>query len=422
MKREVTRRTMLAAGAAAGAAAQGSAQSRKTVDNPWPVYDQAEEQALLATLRTGKWSRSYGGAKAAEFEEKYAALTGTKFCLATANGTSALIAALNAIDVGPGDEVLMPPYTFVATLNVILLQHALPVFVDTDVETSQMDATKIEAAITPQTAAVIPVHLGGSAADLDKVLAVARARKLKVIEDACQAHLGEWKGRKVGSWGDCGCFSFQASKNLNSGEGGALITNDEELYDRAYAFHTNGRGRKAAPSGFSYVSGGANLRLTEFQSALLVAQMTRIEQQSKKRETNAAYLSSLLRKIPGIQPARMYSGCTRNAWHLYMFRYLPEAGGVPRERFLKAMAARGVPCSSGYGPLNKEPFLERIVTSRRYVKIYGEKRIREWREQNTCPANDRLCGEAVWLTQTMLLGSKQDMERIAEAAAEARKG
>jgi hypothetical protein len=105
-----------------------------------------------------------------------------------------------------------------------------------------------------------------------------------------------------------------------------------------------------------------------------------------------------------------------------MFRYLPEAGGVPRERFLKAMAARGAPCSSGYGPLNKEPFLERIVTSRRYVKIYGEKRIREWREQNTCPANDRLCGEAVWLTQTMLLGSKEDMERIAEAAAEARKG
>ncbi|QOY86341.1 DegT/DnrJ/EryC1/StrS family aminotransferase [Paludibaculum fermentans] len=386
----------------------------------WPVFGPLEESSVLEALRSGRWSRSSGGRKVLDFEEKYAALTGAKYCLATMNGTSALIAALNSIDVGPGDAVLLPPYTFVATLNVLLMQHALPIFVDSDIETFQMDATKLDTAYTQECIAVMPVHLGGAAVDLDAVMNFARRRNLKLVEDACQAHLGEWKGRKVGSLGDCGCFSFQASKNLNCGEGGALITNDEELANRAYAFHTNGRPKEVG-SGLAYSRNGANLRMTEFQAVILLAQMTRLEAQSRVREENARYLAGMLAKIPGVQPARLHEGCTRNAWHLFMFRYLEDAG-VPRAQFLKALGGKGVSASSGYTPLNKEPFLLKMMEGRHYTRIYGQKRMKQWLEQNECPVNERLCREAVWLPQTVMLGSRSEMERIAEAVAQARKG
>src|SRR6266852_2125644 len=194
----------------------------------WPVFDETEEKALLDTLRSGHWYRGSGNA-VSRFEEAYGKLTAAKHCLATSCGTSALYTVLGALEIGPGDEVILPPYTFVATYNVIVLNYALPVFVDSDRETFQMDATKIEAAVTERTKAIIPVHLGGSAVNLDKVLELAGKHKIPVVEDACQAHLAEWRGRKVGTWGAAGCFSFQASKNLNSGEGGAVLTQDEEL-------------------------------------------------------------------------------------------------------------------------------------------------------------------------------------------------
>jgi dTDP-4-amino-4,6-dideoxygalactose transaminase len=296
------------------------------------------------------------------------------------------------------------------------LQHAVPVFVDTDIETFQIDAKKIEAAITDRTTAMIPVHLGGAAADMDAILAIGKKRNIPVIEDACQSHLGEWRGKKVGTLGTTGCFSFQNSKNLNSGEGGAVMTNDAELAERCFAFHSNGRGRKSDGSGFSYRQNGANLRMTEFQAALLMAQMTRLEEQSKTREQNAAYLTALLKEIPGILPAKMYEGCTRNAYHLYMFRYNREAfGGVPRRTFLKALQAEGIPGSGGYSPLNKEPFIRSVLASRAYKALVSPERLKRWEERNQCPANDRLCEEAVWFGQTTLLAAKRDMDQIAEA-------
>lgn len=379
----------------------------------WPVADTREEEALVGLVRSGRWFR---GENAAAFEAAYASLTGAKHCLATANGTSALITSLAALGVGPGDEVIVPPYTFVATVNAVLLTHALPVFVDSDRETFQIDARRVQAAITDRTRAIIPVHLGGGVADLDAILEVARTRNVAVIEDACQAHLAEWRGRKVGTYGRTGCFSFQASKNLNSGEGGAILTDDEALLEACYRFHNNSRGRRNTGSDFTYGSPGANLRMTEFQAALLMAQMTRLEVQARTREQNAAYLTSLLREIPGITPARMYEGCTRNAYHLYMFRYDARAfAGLPRAVFLRALAAEGVPASGGYSPLNTEPFLEHALSGRGFQAIYGRARLDTWREQNRCPENDRLCSEAVWLTQSMLLGPRRDMDEIADA-------
>jgi perosamine synthetase len=379
----------------------------------WPVITENEERAWMKVLRGGKWNRLDGDC-ARQFEEAWAARLGAKHCLATANGTSALIISLNALGVGPGDEVIVPPYTFVATVNAVLMQHAMPVFVDTDPETFQIDVRKIEAAITERTRCILPVHLGGSPADMDAILEIGRKHRLPVLEDACQAHLAEWRERKVSTLGALGCFSFQASKNLNSGEGGAILTNDSDLYRVCQSFHNNGRGDTG--SGFGYVRNGANLRITEFQAALLTEQLQRVEEQSRRREQNASYLTRQLAEIPGIRPARMYTGSTRNAYHLYMFRYnQPQFANLARGQFLKALQAEGVPCSGGYTPLNKEPFLKNTFDSRAYRAIYPSKQLAEWAERNHCPANDRLCGEAVWFTQTMLLGQREDMDQISDA-------
>lgn len=413
-------RRMLLAGAGAAAAARRaqSQQRERRIGKPWPIHDRTEEEALLGVLRSGKWGR-IAGSRVAEFERQYRELLGVEHCVATSSGTSALIAAMNAIDVGPGDEVLLPPYTFVATLNVILLQHALPVFVDSDRATFQMDVRQLAARTSKQTRALILVHLGGAAAGLDTALQFCRERGIRLVEDACQAHLGEWRGKKVGTLGDCGAFSFQATKNLNSGEGGALVTNDEALFDRAWAFHGNGRARRISTATLSgWASNGANLRLTEFQGALLLAQMTRLEKQARTRETNAAALTRHLNQIPGITPQVIDAGCTRNAWHLYMFRYDPQAfAGLPRADFLKELNRHGVPASGGYTPLNREPFLTQVLESRHYRRIYGDARLRRWREENRCPQNDRLCEEAIWFTQDMLLGEPREMEYIAEVIA-----
>ena len=231
-------------GADAQPALLGGKPVRTRPPHRWPVFDEREDKAMLDTIHSGKWFRG-NGKKVAQFEAAYAKATGAKNCLATNSGTSALFTSLEAVGVAAGDEVIVAPYTFIATVNVILLHHALPIFVDTDPETFQIDARKIEAAITERTTAIIPVHLGGSAADLDTILAVAKKHKLPVIEDTCQSHLAQWRGRCLGTWGDTGCFSFQASKNLNCGDGGAILTNSDELADKCYSFHNQCRPRRS---------------------------------------------------------------------------------------------------------------------------------------------------------------------------------
>lgn len=419
MSSRITRRGFTAAASAASLfpasnlkpALVGGEPIRSRPFPAWPKFDSAEEKALQQVLTSGKWWRG-GGRHTKRFEEAYAKLTGAKHCLATASGTAALFTSVNALDISPGDEVLVPPYTFIATVNVVLLQYALPVFVDTDIETFQMDAGKVAAAITSRTRAIIPVHLGGGAVDVDAIGRIAGDRNLPVIEDACQSHLAEWRGKKVGTLGTTGCFSFQASKNLNSGEGGAVLTNSDEVAEKCYAFQNNSRGR----TNNVRQAQGSNERMTEFQAAMLLAQMTRLEKQSQRRENNAAYLKRLLGEIPGIEVAQTYEGCTRNAYHLFMFRYRAEEfAGLPRSTFLRAMKAEGIPCSGGYKPLNKQPFLKNVLHSRGYRAIYPGRKLQEWEERNLCPENDRLCEQAVWLTQTMLLGGREDMDDIASA-------
>lgn len=423
----VTRRHLLTAGATTMAARSqaapyddrpallGGTPAHAGPFPPWPAYDAREEQAFEETLKSRKWHR-VGGQNVNRFEQAFARIMGAKGCVATSSGTAALIVSLKALGVGPGDEVIVPPYTFIATINAVLMLYALPVFVDSDFETAQIDAAKIEAAMTDRTAAILPVHLGGSAADLDALLTIGQRRGIPVIEDACQAHLGEWRKRKLGSLGATGCFSFQTSKNMACGEGGALISDDEALLEKCFAVHSHGRGRKATSYDFTYSSTGANFRMDEFHAAMASVQLSRIEQQAETRDRNAEYLARLFQEIPGVQMARRYPGCTRSAWHLFIFRYRREAfAGLPKSKVVRALNAEGIPAAGGYGPLNKESFLKTALAGRPFQSIYSKERLARWHERNECPENDRLCAEAIWLPQNTLLGKRVDMEKIAEA-------
>ncbi len=398
-----------------GALALKGGKPVKTGSFPsWPMIRKNDEAGWAEVLQEKHWCR-LGAPHVKQFEQVWAQQLRTKYALATSCGTTALQACLNALEVAPGDEVIVPPYTFVATINVVLLQHALPVFVDTDPATFQIDANLIEEKITDKTRAIIPVHLGGNVCDMDKILAIAKKHNLPVLEDACQAHTGEWRHKRVGGVGDLGCFSFQVTKNLSSGEGGAISSNNPDLIERCYSFHNNGRGN--IDYGYSYVFNGTNSRMTEFQGRLLLEQITRLEVQSREREVNAVYLSGLLREIPGIEPAKEYDGCTRNGYHLYMFRYDKEKfAGVHRNQFVKALQAEGVPCATGYTPLNKEPFIRNTLSNRAYSRVYSKEQIEKYHRENECPKNDKLCNEeGVWLFQQMLLAPKEDMDKIAEA-------
>jgi perosamine synthetase len=377
----------------------------------WPVFGDIEDKMMLEAVRSGRWYR-YSGSHVKGFEKAYAERAGAKYCIATNSGTSALFAVMGALGIGPGDEVILPPYTFVATYNVITLNYALPVFVDVDVETSQIDANKIEAAITPNTRAIVPVHIGGNCVELDKILAIGKKHNIPVIEDACQSHLAEWRGKMVGTWGLAGCFSFQASKNLNSGEGGAILTNDAEFASFCEGFQNQGRPKKNAGD----FTRGANLRMTEFQGAMLQAQMTRIEEFAKRREENGKYLTTLLQQIPGIIPQRSYYGCTRHAYHLYAFRYKADKfAGLTRAKFIQAINHEGIECGAGYAPMADDPHVKNLLKNRHYQRLYSKDELNRWENNLECPQTRTLCSENVWFTQNQLLGPRSDMDQIAEA-------
>lgn len=381
----------------------------------WPFWDQTAEPGILDMFRSGRWWRG-NGEHVTEFEKKYAELMGAKRCLATASGTTALVTALQVLGVDAGDEVLVSPYTFIATYNVIFSHKALPVFVDSDPETFLIDPRKIEERITERTVAIVPVHIYGLPVDMDSVNRIAKGRNLKVIEDACQAWLAEYRGKRVGSIGDLGCFSFQNSKHLAAGEGGAILGNDEDLMDRCHAYHNCGRpyGRMKPVSGNQY--NGMNYRMQQSQALILMSQMKRIEKDNDIRLSNALYLDRKLKEIPGIVPYKLAEGATRAVYHMYPFRYIKEKfNNIPKDKFIRALNAEGIPCSNGYGKQNTEGLIEEQLNSRGYKRLFSETRLKQWRDENKLPGNDLLCDQAVTFYQSLLLGSKSDMDDIANA-------
>lgn len=400
-------------------AALGGTPVRRKPFPPWPPVTPQIEASLLATLRSRQWGRSLQGpmkgtGAVVELENRFAQLVGAKYCLATGSCTQALHTALRAVGVEAGDEVLVSPCTFIASVQAILLNCALPVFVDVDLDTFQMDPAKIESLITPETRAIEPVHIAGLPCDMEPIIKLARKHNLAVVEDAAQAHLARYQDRYCGTFGQIGCFSFQTSKQIACGEGGALVTDDPALVEACYVFHNMGLG----PTGSS-VGVGTKYRMNEFEAAVLLPQLETLPGEIARRDRNALYLASLLEQIPGIIPQKRYPAVTQGAYYLFGLRYLPEAwNGLPREVFLRALRAEGIPYTTMYfDRLNQQPFLEAALESRTFRRIFSAQRLRRYREANQCPNNDLLSSQGIWLPQTVLLGEKQDMEDIAEAFA-----
>jgi len=408
-------------------AVKGGSPVRDVKNHPWPkwpVWDEREEKVLLEVLRSGVWS--YNGPWEQQFNEAFARFTGAKCALSIANGTATLQLALEACEIGYGDEVIVPGLTWQATAAAALDINAVPILVDVTEDTWCIDPAKAEAAITSRTRAIIPVHLYGSFADMDAILDIARRHNLKVIEDCAHKHGGEWNGRKAGSLGDIGSFSFQLSKLMTAGEGGALTTSDPALYERLDALRNCGRRpepQAEADKGAgiygdegNFIQSG-NYRLTDFQAALLLESLQRLPEQNRVRDENAIHLNKQLSQLPGIQPMRRDARETAEAYYNFSLRYHKEQfKGLPVARFRDALAAElGCAIDSSYTPLNACSLYAPHTKPWRY-KLTDEhwKRIDPTRFK--LPVCDRIHREeSVCFHHKVLMGTKADMDQIVEA-------
>lgn len=388
-------------------AVQGGEPLRTRSWPTWPIWDEGEIEAVTEVVRSGKWFAG-SGSKGKEFAELFGRLHQAKHVVPCCNGTQAIEVALRAAGVKAGDEVITTPYTFIATVSATVNINAVPIFADIDPGTFNLNPAAAEAAITDRTRAIIGVHIGGGPADLDALTDLARRKNLILIEDAAQAHLAEWKGRPVGAIGKAGTFSFQASKNLNAGEGGVVVTDDDETFDRAWSLVNCGRVRNGGWYEHRMLSG--NYRLPEWNAAILLAQARRLEAQTDRRTENALYLAQQLSEIEGIRPLTRDPRVTRHAYHLFIFRYNREAfgGNLTREEFLAALKAEGIPCSPGYSPLYRSPAFKIDTATHPFpARIdYASMHL---------PEVEKGCDEAVWLTQGMLLAERSDMDDIVAA-------
>lgn len=360
----------------------------------WPVHDDRERTAVLDVLESGKW---FFGERVRRFEREYATFQDAQNCVSCTSGTTAAEVLLQALGIGPGDEVIVPPYTFIATASAVLRRGATPVFVDVDASWC-MDPNLIERAITPRTRAIMPVHFGGRICDIDRIRAIAERHKLAFIEDACHSWGGKWEGKGTGALGHCGFFSFQYSKNITAGEGGAILTDDAAL--AALCRSVVNCGRVEGAPWYHHENLGTNARMTEMAAAILCAQLTRLEDQTLRRECNAAYLNAELGAVEGLTPQPSSNRITRRAYHLYCLRIDEEVFGCSRERFIAAANAEGLPISAGYPiPLYRQPVFAKF--SHHDYNAYD------------CPVTENLCAQSgMWFTHQLLLAEEEDMRDI----------
>jgi len=378
---------------------------------PWPQYDEKEHRALMQVLRSRVWWRT-PGTRTLEFERKFAAYHQAKHGIAVTNGTAALEVVLAALGVGPSDEVIVPDFTFIATASAVLAAGALPVLVDVTPDTYCLDPTLVEERITDRTKAIIAVHMGGLPADLDRLPQIARRQGIRLVEDSAHAHGSEWKGRKIGAIGDIGTFSFQASKLITAGEGGIIITNDDELERRARSVHDCGR--MPGEWFYSHFIYGSNYRLSEWQGAILTQQLSRLDKQATIRTKNAAYLDRVLPEIEGITPQKHDPRCTRNGHYAYIFHYESSTfADLPIKRFIEALEAEGIPTQASYPPIHE---LDLFKSGEYLNRLPQEQRDAGKRIlKGDFPNTRRAAWETVWLPHPALLGTRDDTARVPEA-------
>jgi len=386
----------------------------------WPYYDHRELKYVEEVIRSGAWFAGMRGAdpgtKTAEFERKFAHYHNANYGVACANGSVAIEIALRAAGVGVGDEVIVPALTFIATVTAVLQVNAIPILVDTIYDTQCIDPDEIEKAITGRTKAIIPVHYGGFVCNMDRIIKIAQKHNLIVIADAAHAHGAIYKGKKIGSICDAATFSFQGSKTMTAGEGGIVITNNNELAEKCIQYRSCGRHEEE--SWYIHYVRPTNYRITELQSAVLLAQLERLDERLKRENENACYLAKRFKDIDGICPVPGDGNTEVNGYYLYLLQYDKEKfGGISRNKFIEALNAEGIPCHIGYPwPLSKNPVFQQVKGGPKgclfTCPYYGKKvSIKDQK----FPVTGKICAETVVILHQVLLSYTRDMDDILAA-------
>jgi dTDP-4-amino-4,6-dideoxygalactose transaminase len=375
----------------------------------WPVQVEEERRLLLEVYDSGVWG--FGGPKEAEFSRKFADFTGAKYGLCVANGSVSLEIGLRALDVGPGDEVILPALTWYATAWAVVQVGAIPVFADVRAQDWCLDPADVRAKITPRTRAIIPVHLYNQVAEMDEILEIARKHSLAVLEDCAHTHGSRWGDRGVGVLGDIGSFSFQLSKGMTAGEGGILTTQDDEL-----AYRINGLKNCGRPIKDRWAFGG-NYRITEFQAAILTSQLSRLESDLATKWKNIELFRSKIEKVPGISTLAPKEKVTRQGVYGFPLRLDLEAfDGVPRDLLLAALRAEGIPLQPPYETVYKtDPWKAGVKLCKFEKGANPEQRLGL---NSHCPLTEKISGhEGLVILHHVFLGTAEDMDDLAAAFA-----
>ncbi|MGH6884545.1 MAG: DegT/DnrJ/EryC1/StrS family aminotransferase, partial [Geminicoccales bacterium] len=354
-------------------AINGRPKVREEPYPPWPALGEEDIEAAADVLRSGKLTQLTGRSVAA-FEDEFAAWHGEGRCVATNSGTTAIHTTLAALDIGAGDEVIVPAHTFIASATPVLHQRGTPVFADVDERTFCISPESVAERITERTKAIIAVHLNGHPADMDALLALAEPRGIAIIEDAAQAHGALYKGQKVGTIGRAGCFSFWEDKIITTGgEGGCVITGDDALAERMRRIRHHGEGPVEGERAYYHLELGYNYRMSSLHAATGLVQLRRLDEYLEARRRNATYLTERLARIEAIEPPYVATNCV-HSYYKYICRLEP-AAGIEIDWFVRAVAAEGVPISRRYPmPLPEQPVFRGMETG-------------------ACPVAERLAGE-----------------------------
>lgn len=377
----------------------------------WPQWDAGERQGLLEVLDSGVWWASEG-TQVSAFEHDWAAFTGAGHCIAVTNGTHAIEVALLGAGIGEGDEVIVTDYSFLATASAIVTINAVPVLVDIDARTFCIDPAAVQAAITPRTRAVVAVHIAGHPVDLDALTAICARHNLMLIEDCAHAHGSSWNGTPVGAFGVAATFSFQQSKLLTAGEGGAIVARDAAIAGEIRSFADCGR--RPGEWFYRHFALGGNFRMTEWQGAVLRAQLARFPEQNRLRNENALFLNAELTKIPGVVPQWRDQRTTAQGYYCYLVRIDEQLFGLPRDVVHAALVAEGMPMTMSYPQIQTlDAFADPQGFAPRHRVKYSHP---DYRSQRL-PVSRMAAATTLWCRHQLLLGTRADAACLVEALA-----
>jgi dTDP-4-amino-4,6-dideoxygalactose transaminase len=388
----------------------------------WPIWGKEETESVLGVLRSGRWwagaPAAHAGENVWEFQKEFAAFQESKHCVAISNGTAAIEIALTGLGIGLGDEVIIPDYTFVASASAVIAVNAIPIFCDIDPETFVMDVPKVETLISERTRAVVAVHLGGNPVDMELLCNIAAKHRLAVVEDCAHAAGSRFRSRRVGNWGDAGTFSFQASKILTAGEGGAIVCNDEQLVRQMYSL--SDCGRHTGAYFYEHYRHGSNYRMSEFNAAVLRAQLKRFPEQHRIRNANARYLAERLNAVPGIRVMKPTPGTEEIGYYVYPFLFDPaEFSGITNEEFRRGLDKAGIPTVDCYPPLHRLIcFRERNL--RKGIDYSRANWGGRLSDDSRFPVVSDVYARSIQLPHELLLADQQYLDRVSSAIEELR--